>query len=403
MSQQKESPQSRWQQPFMLLALMAVAMPLSFSVWQALLNNFSVDRAAFTGAEIGILQSLREVPGFLSFTAVFLLIWFREQQVALVALMVTGIGVSITGFFPSVVGLYLTTVLMSFGYHYYEAVNQSLALQWLDKKDAAHQLGRLIAIGSGASLLAYSMVYVSLEFIGLTMETVYLIGGLITVALAVFAYLKFPVFPEQAEQIKKPILRKRYWLFYALTFMAGARRQIFIVFAGFLMVEKFGFDAAAIAAMFFVNGAINMWAAPRIGKLIVHWGERRALTFEYLGLICIFSAYAFVESPWVAVLLYVLDHVFFSMAIAIKTYFQKIADPREVAPTASVAFTINHIAAVVLPVFYGFLWLISPAAVFLTGAVLSVGSLLLAQMIPDAPAEGAEIRRRGDQPVHAKK
>lgn len=384
---------SRFQQPFFLLALMAVAMPLSFSVWQALLNNFTVDRAAFTGAEIGMLQSLREVPGFLSFTVVFLLIWFREQRIALVSMIVMGIGVSITGYFPSVIGLYLTTVLMSFGFHYFEAVNQSLSLQWLDKSNAAHHMGRLIAIGSGASLLAYGLVYVSLEFLGLSMETVYLIGGLVTVAIAVYAYAKFPVFPEKAEQIKKPILRKRYWLFYALTFMSGARRQIFTVFAGFLMVEKFGFDAPAIAAMFFANGVINMWAAPRIGKLIVRWGERRALTLEYMGLICIFSAYAFVESPWIAVLLYVLDHLFFSMAIAIKTYFQKIADPREIAPTASVAFTINHIAAVVLPVAYGVLWLISPAAVFLTGAALSVGSLLLAQMIPDVPTEGAEIRR----------
>jgi len=381
-------------QPFTLLALMAVAMPLAFSVWQALLNNFSIDRAAFTGAEIGILQSLREVPGFLSFTVVFLLIWFREQRIALVSMMVMGIGVAITGFFPSVIGLYLTTVLMSFGFHYYEAVNQSLALQWLDKSDAAHNLGRLIAFASGSSLLAYGSVYVALEFVGLSMETVYLIGGLVTLGIAIYAYLKFPVFPEQAEQIKKPILRKRYWLFYALTFMSGARRQIFIVFAGFLMVEKFGFDAAAIAAMFFLNGAINMWAAPRIGKLIVRWGERRALTLEYIGLICIFSAYAFVDSPWLAVLLYVLDHLFFSMAIAIKTYFQKIADPREVAPTASVAFTINHIAAVVLPVLYGALWLIAPAAVFLTGAALSLLSLMLAQMIPDAPERGAEIRRR---------
>ncbi len=307
-------------------------------------------------------------------------------------MMVMGIGVAITGYFPSVIGLYLSTVLMSFGFHYFEAVNQSLSLQWLDKRDAAHNMGRLIAVGSGASLLAYSAVYVALEFFKLSMETVYLLGGLITVAIAAFAYLKFPVFPEQAEQIKKPILRKRYGLFYALTFMAGARRQIFVVFAGFLMVEKFGFDAAAIAAMFFVNGAINMWAAPRIGKLIVHWGERRALTLEYVGLICIFSAYAFVESPWVAVLLYVIDHLFFSMAIAIKTYFQKIADPREIAPTASVAFTINHIAAVVLPVVYGALWLISPATVFLTGAALSVGSLILAQLIPDAPERGAEFR-----------
>lgn len=382
-----------WQTPYVLLFVMAAAVPIAHSIWMALLNNFTVDRAQFTGAEIGMLQSLREVPGFLSFAVVFLLIWFREQRIALFALLILGIGVSITGMFPTVIGLYLTTVLMSFGFHYFEAVNQSLTLQWLDKKDAAHHMGKLIAVGSGASLVAYGAVYVLLEWFSLSMESVYWIGGLATASIALGALVWFPVFPEKSEQIKKPILRKRYWLYYLLTFMSGARRQIFVVFAGFLMVEKFNFSASAVALMFLANGLLNMWAAPRIGKLIVHWGERRTLTLEYIGLICIFSAYAFVETAWIAVLLYILDHLFFSMAIAIKTYFQKIADPKEIAPTASVSFTINHIAAVALPALYGILWLVSPAAVFLTGALFAGISLLLSQLIPDAPMEGTEIRR----------
>jgi predicted MFS family arabinose efflux permease len=173
--------------------------------------------------------------------------------------------------------------------------------------------------------------------------------------------------------------------------MAGARRQIFIVFAGFLMVEKFGFDAAAIAAMFLVNGVLNMVLAPKIGRLIGKWGERKALTFEYIGLIGVFAAYAFVETAWIAVVLYILDHLFFTMAIAIKTYLQKIADPADLAPTAGVAFSINHIAAVGLPALLGLVWVISPAAVFLTGAVLAFGSLLLARLIPESPEPGFEV------------
>lgn len=388
------SPTSKLNRPEILLFIMAAAMSLSFGTWQALLNNFTIERAAFTGVEIGILQSLREIPGFLSFAVVFVLVLMREQTLALVSLLLLGIGTAATGYFPSAIGLYATTVLMSTGFHYYETVNQSLQLQWFDKTTAAHNMGRMVAIGSFASLLAFGLVWLMLDIFNVTMETVYLVSGGATVAIAVFCWLVFPHFPQKVEQHTKIILRKRYWLFYALQFLSGARRQIFVVFAGFLMVERFGFDAAAISIMFLVNGALNMICAPQIGKLIGRWGERRSLTLEYIGLVIIFLGYAFVQNPWIAVALYILDHLFFSMAIAMKTYFQKIADPKDMASTAGVSFTINHIAAVVLPAAYGGLWIISPAAVFITGAALAFVSLVLSRFIPLLPEAGNEVCRR---------
>lgn len=382
---------TRLQRPEILLFVMAAAMPLAFGVWQALLNNFTIERAAFSGVEIGILQSLREIPGFLAFAVVFVLLMMREQTLAILSLLLLGIGTAMTGYFPSVVGLYATTVLMSLGFHYYETVNQSLQLQWFDKEHAAHNMGRMIAIGSFTSLIAFGLVWLLLDIAKVEMEIVYLLGGGATVGVALFCWIAFPKFPQKVEQHKSIILRKRYWLYYALTFMSGARRQIFVVFAGFLMVEKFGFDAAAISVMFLANGVLNMFCAPLIGKLIGKWGERRSLTLEYIGLILVFGAYAFVDNPWIAVGLYILDHLFFSMAIAMKTYFQKIADPKDMAPTAGVSFTINHIAAVILPAAYGVLWIISPSAVFLTGAGLAFISLVLSQFIPMDPKEGNEV------------
>jgi len=368
-----------------MMILMAVAMPLSFYTWMALINNFAVERAAFTGVEIGILQSLREIPGFLAFAVVFLLLLMREQTLALVSLALLGIGTALTGAFPSVIGLYATTVLMSIGFHYYETVRQSLVLQWVDKKETPHYMGQLIAVGSFAGLISYALIWLGIDLGGLDMEWVYLIGGGATVGVALFCWIVFPRFPEKVEQHKKLFMRRRYWLYYLITFMAGARRQIFVVFAGFLMVEKFGFDVSAVTLMFLVNGALNMYAAPKIGKLIARWGERRALTFEYIGLIGVFTAYAFVDTAWIAVVLYIVDHLFFSMAIAIQTYFQKIADPADMASQAGVAFSINHVAAVVIPAAFGFLWLISPSIVFLAGAGMSVLSLVLVRLIPENP------------------
>lgn len=372
--------------------LMASAVPLSFATWMVMLDNFAIHQAGFTGREIGILQSLREIPGFLAFAVVFLLLLIREQRLAVVSLLLLGIGTAITGFFPYALGLYFATVLMSVGFHYYETLQTSLTLQWIEKDKTAATLGRLIAVGSFSSLIAYALVYLVSRQLQVGSIWIYLIAGSATVALALIAWTKFPAFPQRVTQHKHIVLRRRYWLYYALTFMSGARRQIFVVFAGFLMVEKFGFDVADIALLFLVNAVLNMVFAPRIGKWIGRVGERPALLIEYSGLILIFTAYAFVEHAGIAAGLYVLDHLFFAMSIAIKTYFQKIADERDIASTAGVSFTINHIAAVFLPVVLGLVWLLSPAAVFLTGTALAACSLLLSLCIPNDPQPGNEHR-----------
>ncbi len=380
-----------WARPEVLLLLMAAAVPLSFSTWMALLDNFSIHRAGFTGREIGILQSLREIPGFLAFAVVLLLLVIREQRLAYLALALLGLGTASTGLFPTPLGLYVTTVVMSVGFHYYETLQSSLALQWIDKERAPETFGRIIAVGSFTSIVAFGLVWLAFEQLALDFAWVYALGGGATVALALLAWLAFPHFPEKVRQHKRMVLRRRYWLYYALIFMSGARRQIFVVFAGFLMVEKFGFSVSAMALLFLANATANIWLAPKIGRLIGSVGERKALIFEYVGLIGVFSAYAFVESAAVAAGLYIVDHLFFALAIAIKTYFQKIADPADIASTAGISFTINHIAAVVLPAAFGLLWLVSPAAVFLSGAAMAGISLLLALNVPRRPAEGNEV------------
>ena len=370
---------------------MSIAMPIAFSTWTVLLNNFVVERAGFTGVEIGILQSLREIPGFLAFTTVFVLLILKEQTFAVIALALLGIGVALTGFFPNAIGLYLTTVLMSTGFHYFEVVKQSLSLQWYKKADTPRALGKLISVGSIASLVVYATLWVLLAPLGLDYVWLFLLAGGICCCLAVFMSLGFPHFEAEYEQTNALVLKKRYWLYYALQFFAGARRQIFMVFAAFLMVEKFGYSAAQVTTLFLINYVFNWLFAERIGGLIGRIGERTALTIEYTGLIIVFTAYAFVENPYIGAGLYVIDHMFFALAIAIQTYFQKIADPEDIASSAGVSFTINHIAAVIVPVVLGLVWVISHSAVFLIGTGFAVCSLILSQNIPFRPVEGNEV------------
>ncbi|MGK0271744.1 MAG: MFS family permease [Cocleimonas sp.] len=376
--------------PEFLLLLVAAGSAMSFAIWQNLLNNFAIDRAAFTGVEIGILQSLREVPGFLAFTIVFVLLLIREQKMVYISLIMLGLGTVLTGFFPSAIGFYLTTILMSMGFHYLETLQNSLSLQWLSKKEAPEFLGKIIAARAAASILAFGLVWLLFEYLNFDYKWIYCLGGGVSILIALYAWTSFENFPEKVYQSKTLIFRKRYWLYYALQFMGGARRQIFVVFAGFLMVEKFGFSVGEISLLFIVNASFNIFLAPRIGKMISRIGERNALIIEYIGLIAVFIGYALVENSNVAVVLYIIDHLFFAMAIAQKTYFQKIANPAHIASTAGVSFTINHIAAVVIPVIFGALWISSPALVFYAGALFAAISLLLAFNVPSHPDQGNE-------------
>ena len=198
--------------PEFLLLITAAAVPLSFATWQALLNNFAIERAAFGGAEMGILQSLREVPGFLAFLVVFLLFLCREQTIAYVSLLLLGVGTLVTGWFPSVVGLYVTTVVMSLGYHYFETVHSSLCLQWIDKDKAPELLGRVIAVGAFSSIVVYGFIWITFELLGIDFSLVYFLGGCATVVIGLVCWLLFQQFPVKVKQNRQMVLRRRYWL-----------------------------------------------------------------------------------------------------------------------------------------------------------------------------------------------
>ncbi|MGB0843687.1 MAG: MFS transporter [Alphaproteobacteria bacterium] len=380
-----------WRSRVALLAVTNIALIVGFAIWRTLLDNFSVEEVYFTGKEIGILQSLREVPGFLAFTTVLLLLLIREQRLAMIALLAFGVGIALTGAFPTVIGLYCTTVLMSLGFHYFETVNQSLSLQWLPKERAPEILGQILSLRSMASILCLALLATAVFVFEVSYFWIYAVSGGTIVMATLWCWWRFPSFQELVPQNKSLLLRKRYWLYYTLTFLSGARRQIFMVFAGFMLVEKFEYSVLIIILLYLLNEAINAYIAPKIGRYIIKYGERKALIIEYVGLFFVFTSYAFVENATFAGALYVIDHMFFAFAIAQKTYFQKIADPEDMASTASVAFTINHIAAVGLPAILGLIWLSSPTFVFLFGSALALASLSFSCLVPSYPQKGREV------------
>lgn len=364
---------------YLFLLLLTVAVAVGFQGWRTLFNNFAVEEAGLNGLQVGTVQSVREIPGFLAIAIVLILPFIKEHKLAIVTVLLLAASVALTGFFPSFVGLIVTTLLMSIGFHYYETVNQSLTLQSFSKADTPMVLSRFksvaaltnVAVGAIILALAYVLPY----------QWIYLIIGVAIVLIVLWIFIKLKVKQPGIPQHKKIIIRKRYWLFYTLNFLSGARRQIFVVFAVFMLVERYHFSVQEVTILFVINNLISWRLNPYMGRWINRYGERKMLSIEYISLFLIFAGYALIENRWLVGGLYIMDHIFFGFSIGINTYFKKTADPKDIAPSMATGFTINHIMAVVIPVMGGALWLWSWRLPFIVGSIIALMSLFFAQKI----------------------
>jgi predicted MFS family arabinose efflux permease len=364
------------------LIVQTAASVVGLQSWMILFNNFAVEIAGLDGFQVGVIGSVREIPGFLALLAVFVMLVIREHRLSALSVIFLGVGTALTGFFPSFIGLIITTLIMSFGFHYYETTNQSLTLQYFDNATSPLIFGRLRSLAAATSILVGLLLF--LMGLAFSYKVMFLsVGSLVAVA-GIWGLLQDPTHRNLVPQHRKMIFRRRYALYYFLTFLAGARRQIFMAFSVYLLVKVFECTVTEITLLFVANNAVNFFLSPLIGRAIVRFGERSVLSVEYGGLIAIFLVYAFIEIKGVIVAMYLLDHILFNFSIAIRTYFQKVADPQDIAPSMAVGFTINHIAAVVMPVIGGALWMVDYRIPFVVGAIFSMISLLAVQRIPHA-------------------
>lgn len=364
---------------FRYLIILTMASALGLQAWQTLFNNFAVEVAGLDGKHVGVIQSVREIPGFLALLAIYVMLIIKEHRLSALSILLLGIGLGVTGIFPTFTGLMIATLISSFGFHYYETTNMSLTLQYFNQQQAPWVFGRQYSMAAASNIGIGLFIYMISFF--LNYSQTYMVIGLFIVGVAIWGFFQKPEQTDIPLQRKKMVLRKKYWLFYFLTFMAGARRQIFIAFAVFLLVKRFEYSVQEVTILFVANNVIKYYLSPLIGKSIVRFGERKVLSLEYASLIFVFLAYAFVDSRLLVAGLYVLDHIFFSFAMAIQTYFQKVADSRDIAPSMAVGFTINHIAAVVLPTLGGLLWMVDYRIPFIAGACMSAVSLMAVQLI----------------------
>lgn len=365
---------------FWYLVVLTISSTAGLQTWTTLFNNFAVDVAGLQGNHVGMIQSIREIPGFLALLAVYVMLVIREHRLSAISILILGAGLAATGFFPTFAGIAITTLISSFGFHYYETTNMSLTLQYFKKDESPWVFGKLTSLAAATSIGIGLLIWGMTSFLDFTQ--VYLVVGVLIAIAGLWALLtRDPSDINIIPQRKQMVLRKKYWLFYFLTFMAGARRQVFIAFSVLLLVQKFQYTVQEVTILFIINNTINYFLSPLVGKSIIRFGERKVLSLEYLSVIFLFTAYATTDSKLLVAFIYILDQIFFTFAIAIRTYFQKVGDPQDIAPSMAMGFTINHLAAVFLPAIGGMLWVIDYRIPFFAGAAMGVVSLLAVQKI----------------------
>jgi len=351
-----------------------------FRVWQAMFNNFAVEEIGIGPASIGWIQAVREIPGLVGFLVGVLALFLPEVRIMTLSIISLGIGTLLTGQARNIPLLLVSTLVMSFGFHFFYSSNNAVVLMTVEKEYAPKTLGQLRSLAAVAALAATVVVYLLAGPWGY--RRLFTVLGIL---VAAGGLLLLPVGggKEGLPPRRQIVLRRRYWLYYSLSFLMGCRRHIFTTFAIFLLVRKYGISVQTTATLFLLNSLINTYALQLVGKLVGRLGERRMLSIAFGTLIFVFLGYAYITYLPLLFLLYVIDNVMFGFNLAVTTYFQKIAvTSEEITSNLSVEQTINHIAAIVIPVIGGTVWeMFGSQAPFLVGVGVVLVSLILTQLM----------------------
>ena len=362
-----------------VVVLSNLLLSFGFQLWRSLFNNFAVQDLGVRANQMGLIQSIREIPGLLGFSVGLLALLVTEMRIAGLSVILMGIGVAMTGGAGGLPGLIVSTLVMSVGFHFFASSNSSAVLMLVGEGEAPRTLGRLNSLSALTALAGAGIVFLALDALGFR-TLFYAAGALLVVGgLALLLWGRQPTSTIRARR-RTPI-RMRYWLYYALQFLMGSRRHIFTTFAVFLLVGEHGVTAQTITVLFVINNLIGTFVYQQFGKIVARFGERRVLTVNFGLLILIFLGYAYIPLLPILYLLFVADHVLFGFGIALQSYFQKIAvQPEEITPNISLGQTINHVAAVVIPVIGGVVWeVLGSRYTFLIGVGIVTLSLIVVQ------------------------
>ena len=369
----------RRRQGLFFLGLAAGLVGFALAVQIGANSNFVAEEMELTGQQQGVLEAFRESCGIVALGVLALLAGFAEPLVAAAMLVLVAVGLGAYTFVPGYLWLILASLVWSQGLHVWMPLPNSMAMALAEPGRTGYRVGQVRAAGAAGSGIGLLIALV-LSHLGVTVRPLFMVaGGAALVSAA--ACLGIP------RQIKTPgprlVFRREYWLYYLLSFLEGWRKQIFIAFAGFLLVKEYKAPLTTMLLLSVAFHAIGWLGSPLVGRLIDRIGERPILVFYFACLTAFFVGYAYVRNRYCLYALYVVDSAFFVFAIALTTYVNRIAPPAEHTPTLSMGVAFNHIAAVTMPLIGAVLWRYAGYEwVFLIGAAAAAVSIPAALLLP---------------------
>ena len=381
-------PFAAWNRNFALLAAAVFSVGAFFGVQLSLHANFVVKRLDIGAFDLGYVEALREIPGFLNVLFIAAMIRLAPSRVAGLALGTMGLGVMAYAGVSSVGELAVYSVVWSVGFHCWVPLEQAMALELSPSADKGRWLGQQRSVSSLAWLLAIGSCMLVMPLVGY--NGLYVAAGVTTILGGVA--ISFASRRRVRTRERGFVLDRRYSVYYALNFLQGCRKQMFITFAIFALVKVHGMPVETTLILVFINQVLITVSSPKIGRLVDRYGERRMLTASYLGLILVFFGYAVVDHRPSLYVLYCIDNLIFFGGIALTTYAHKIALPEDLKPTLSMGVTMNHVAAVAAPLIGGLVWhYFGYRVIFLSGSALALVSLVVSQWVdPEAQSPAHE-------------
>ena len=382
--------------PFLLSVLF---FGITNSIARALMNNYLADIIKISKIQLGVVEFFRELPGLF---LIFILAYLYKQsdkknyQTAIIISIFGYIGLTFLGTNLWIVILFL--VMNSLGQHISMQVRQSLSVEMSKPFKSGNSLGIMQgfkALGSILGFLLVPVIFLILARFGYgrdnakSYKTIYFIAMLIAFIAYLFAS-KIPDLQSEAKTGPKIYFHKKYKKYYILSFFYGARKQIFITFAPFVLVLNYGASASYMAILFAITAGISIIFAPIIGRLIDKVGYKKVMIGDTLILIvvCFFYGYAhrlFSHNVafYVVSLNYVLDSILSLCSMASLVYCRELSENQEeFGKTITTGISVNHLISIIIALLGGLIWQIAGIEILFTiSAILGLFNSIFAATI----------------------
>lgn len=374
---------------FSLLLLAGIFIGIASGINVTIFNNFLNDTYHLTAQARGIVEFPRELPGVFIVVVIGLLAALGNVRIAAIGMLAAALGMIGLGLFsPSFALMLGWMMLFSLGTHILLPMIPVIGMGLSARGQYGTRLGRYGAYNLSATIFGYAVVWLGFKYLHLTYQGAFVIGAVFFI-LAAFAFKNIHM---QKSETKKPkfVFRKEYKLYYALSVVNGARKQVFLTFAPWVLVQFFHVDPPVFAVLGVVIALVSIVTRTFVGRAIDYKGEKFILTIEASVLIAVCMGYAFASrlfAPAIALIItavcYVIDNSMSVVEMARSTYLRKIAlSSEEVAPTLAAGTSFDHVVAMTIPFFGGLLWMkFGYEYVFLAAAAIGLLNLILARRV----------------------